>query len=105
MKPKHIRTANDTDYGLAGSIWTGDVQRGVELSRQIQSGIVAINSFGGHLAASFGGMKSSGIGYEMGPEGMHAYMRLQSVSLPSGSAYRCAFLPAVHGEMDRVLPA
>jgi betaine-aldehyde dehydrogenase len=78
-----VRTANDTDYGLAGSIWTADVERGVELSRRIASGIVAINSFGGRLAAPFGGTKSSGLGYEMGPEGMYAYTRLQSVSLPS----------------------
>jgi betaine-aldehyde dehydrogenase len=76
-----IRIANDTDYGLAGSIWTADVEHGTELARRIQSGIVAINTFGGRLAAPFGGTKSSGIGYEMGPEGVFAFTRLQSVTL------------------------
>jgi betaine-aldehyde dehydrogenase len=77
-----IRIANDTDYGLAGSIWTADVEHGTELARRIQSGIVAINAFGGRIAAPFGGTKSSGIGYEMGPEGVFAFTRLQSVTLP-----------------------
>ena len=77
-----IRIANDTDYGLAGSIWTADVEHGTKLARRIQSGIVAINTFGGRLAAPFGGTKSSGIGYEMGPEGVFAFTRLQSVTLP-----------------------
>jgi betaine-aldehyde dehydrogenase len=78
-----VRIANATDYGLAGSIWTKDIEHGIALSRRIQSGVVAINSFGGRLIAPFGGTKASGIGYEMGPEGVQAFTRLQSVSMPN----------------------
>jgi betaine-aldehyde dehydrogenase len=81
-----IRIANDTEYGLAGSIWTNDLDRGIELSRHVEAGIVAINSFGARLCAPFGGVKSSGIGYELGPEGMYSYMRYNSVSLPDDNA-------------------
>jgi aldehyde dehydrogenase (NAD+) len=74
-----VAIANDTNYGLAGSIWTSDIAHGVELSARIETGVMAINSFGCQPCTPFGGVKSSGIGREGGPEGLSAYLRTQSI--------------------------
>ncbi len=74
-----VAIANDTEYGLAGSIWTNDVPHAVELSARIQTGTMAINAFGCQPCTPFGGIKSSGIGREGGPEGLNAYLYTQSI--------------------------
>jgi betaine-aldehyde dehydrogenase len=74
-----VAIANDTDYGLAGSLWTQDIDRAVELSARIHTGTMAINSFGCQPCTPFGGVKGSGIGREGGPEGLDAYLWSQSV--------------------------
>jgi aldehyde dehydrogenase (NAD+) len=74
-----VAISNDTDYGLAGSIWTTDVDHAVALSQRINTGTMAINSFGCQPCTPFGGVKSSGIGREGGPEGMDAYLYTQSI--------------------------
>jgi betaine-aldehyde dehydrogenase len=74
-----VAIANDTDYGLAGSLWTQDIDRAVELSARIYTGTMAINSFGCQPCTPFGGVKGSGIGREGGPEGLDAYLWSQSV--------------------------
>jgi aldehyde dehydrogenase (NAD+) len=74
-----VAIADDTDYGLAGSLWTQDVDRAVELSARIHTGTMAINSFGCQPCTPFGGVKGSGIGREGGPEGLDAYLWSQSV--------------------------
>ena len=70
-----------TDYGLAGSIWTTDVAHALELSARIQTGTMAINTFGCQPCTPFGGVKRSGIGREGGPEGLRAYLSSQSILL------------------------
>jgi aldehyde dehydrogenase (NAD+) len=74
-----VALSNDTNYGLAGSIWTSDVAHAVELSARIETGTMAINAFGCQPCTPFGGVKSSGIGREGGPEGLRAYLSTQSV--------------------------
>lgn len=74
-----VRIANNTKYGLAGTIWTSDEKRGEELSRRVRSGTVGINYFMLDPVAPFGGIKASGLGRELGPEGLDACLQTQSV--------------------------
>ena len=74
-----IRIANDSAYGLGGSIFSSDPERAQKMAEQIETGSVGINFFGSNLAAPFGGWKDSGIGMEYGPEGVNAYLKLKSI--------------------------
>jgi len=75
-----MQRANDTDYGLAASIWTQNLARGHRLAAQVQAGLVWINCHGvSDPAIAFGGYKLSGWGRENGWEGMEQYMELKSV--------------------------
>jgi aldehyde dehydrogenase (NAD+) len=77
-----VRIANDSDYGLSGSVWTGDKDRGVAVAKRVRTGTYAINSgIVIDLKNPFGGFKSSGIGRELGPEGLEAYLEVQTISL------------------------
>lgn len=77
-----VAIANSTEYGLAGSIWATDIDHALALSKRITTGIVAINGFGCQFNTPFGGVKLSGLGREMGPESLSAYVEYQSVLLP-----------------------
>ncbi|MFD8627915.1 aldehyde dehydrogenase [Streptomyces hygroscopicus] len=77
-----VALANDSEYGLGGSIWTADVERGTALARQINTGTVGVNGYQLDFDAPFGGVKASGLGRELGPEGLSAYIQLKSVYLP-----------------------
>jgi len=77
-----VRIANDSDYGLAGSVWTADVDHGLEVARRVRTGTLGINMYNLDFNAPFGGFKASGIGREFGPEGIDAYVELKSVALP-----------------------
>ncbi|HLS00356.1 MAG TPA: aldehyde dehydrogenase [Mycolicibacillus parakoreensis] len=79
-----IRIANDSDYGLAGSVWTTDVPRGIEISQQIQTGTYGINWYAFDPGSPFGGYKNSGIGRENGPEGVEHFTQQKSVLMPMG---------------------
>jgi betaine-aldehyde dehydrogenase len=80
-----VAIANDSDYGLCGSVWTADAERGAEIAAQVRTGVVAINSsMILDFRAPFGGFKSSGIGRELGPEGIDPYTELQTIVLPAG---------------------
>jgi aldehyde dehydrogenase (NAD+) len=74
-----VQIANDSEYGLGGTIWTTDEVRGLELAGRIESGTVGVNHYALDLAAPFGGVKSSGLGRELGPEGLAPYFRSKSV--------------------------
>ena len=73
-----VRIANDTDYGLAGSVWTADVARGLEIAVAVRTGTYGINMYTLDTTAPFGGFKQSGIGREFGSEGLSEYVELQS---------------------------
>lgn len=77
-----IAIANDSDYGLAGSIWTADPERGARVAREIRTGTVGINCFGLEYAAPFGGFKQSGIGRQLGREGLDAFFELKTIIEP-----------------------
>ncbi|OBI84637.1 aldehyde dehydrogenase [Mycobacterium sp. E740] len=73
-----IRIANDSDYGLAGSVWTSDAAHGLEVATQIRAGTYGINMYTLDTTMPFGGFKQSGIGREFGAEGMSEYVELQT---------------------------
>ena len=79
-----VRIANDSEYGLAGSVWTSDVDHGLDVARRVRTGTLGINQYLMNFTAPFGGFKASGIGREFGPEGIDAYTELKSVALPLG---------------------
>jgi betaine-aldehyde dehydrogenase len=77
-----IQLANDSAYGLCGSIWTGDPDHAKDMASQIRTGCVAVNtSLILDFNSPFGGFKASGMGRELGPEGIDEYVELQSVIL------------------------
>ncbi|MDZ5621448.1 aldehyde dehydrogenase [Nocardioides sp. HM23] len=78
-----VRIANDSDYGLAGTVWTTDQEAGVEVARRVRTGTFGVNTYTMDFAAPFGGYKASGLGREFGPEGLAQYSELKSVYLSS----------------------
>jgi len=79
-----IKIANDSDYGLAGSVYTTDIEKGLEVAKQIRTGTFGINWYAFDPGSPFGGYKNSGIGRENGPEGLDEYCELKSVLMPPG---------------------
>jgi acyl-CoA reductase-like NAD-dependent aldehyde dehydrogenase len=76
-----VRIANDSDYGLSGSVWTADASRGLAAARRVRSGSFGVNQpYSMDPAAPFGGVKASGIGRELGREGLEAYVDLKAIS-------------------------
>ncbi|MET7575502.1 aldehyde dehydrogenase [Streptomyces sp. NPDC005492] len=74
-----LAIANDSDYGLGGSVWTTDSDRGLAFARRMQAGSVGVNGYANDPVAPFGGRKASGLGYELGPEGLAQYQALKSI--------------------------
>jgi betaine-aldehyde dehydrogenase len=80
-----IAIANDNDYGLAGACYTSDIEKGIGVARRVRTGTFAVNTTQGmDFNGPFGGFKSSGIGRELGPEGIHAFCEDKTISLPGG---------------------
>lgn len=76
-----VRIANDSDYGLSGTVWTGDTERGMDVARRVRTGTYGVNIMNTmEPSAPFGGFKASGIGRELGPEGMSAYLEYKSIA-------------------------
>lgn len=78
-----IALANDSPYGLSGSVWSPDLRRGAAIAARISSGTVSLNSrrvldFG----SPFGGLRQSGIGRELGPEGIDSYLESHAIIIP-----------------------
>jgi aldehyde dehydrogenase (NAD+) len=72
-----IVIANASDYGLGGTVWTTDPDRGEAVARRVSSGTIRINAYVNDPTALFGGIRASGIGRELGPEGIHGYQVLR----------------------------
>lgn len=79
-----IRIANDSVYGLAGSVFTTDFGKAVEIAKKIRTGTYAVNMYAFDPGAPFGGYKNSGLGRENGPEGIEQYCEAKSILLPFG---------------------
>ncbi len=75
-----VAIANDSDYGLAGSVWTADTAHGLDIAARVRTGTYGINMYMLDISTPFGGFKHSGIGREFGPEGLEEYVELQSVA-------------------------
>jgi aldehyde dehydrogenase (NAD+) len=81
-----VALANDSEYGLAGAVWTADLERGEAVAARIRAGSVAVNSPGALDAyGPFGGFKNSGLGREGGAEALADYTENQTIVLPPGS--------------------
>jgi aldehyde dehydrogenase (NAD+)/betaine-aldehyde dehydrogenase len=84
-----LKIANDSMYGLAAAVWTKDIDRAFKFAKGIKAGTVWINAY--HAAGAlgvpnmpFGGYKQSGIGRELGQEGLEGFLETKSVSLKLG---------------------
>jgi acyl-CoA reductase-like NAD-dependent aldehyde dehydrogenase len=77
-----VRIANDSDFGLAGTVFAGDTAHGTDIARGIRTGTYAVNCQRFELGAPFGGYKRSGIGREFGAEGLAAYLEYKTIVLP-----------------------
>ena len=78
-----ISIANDSPFGLAGSVWTEDEAAGLDVARQIRTGGLGVNYYNLDAASPFGGFKNSGIGRERGIEGLSAFLETQSILVKS----------------------
>jgi betaine-aldehyde dehydrogenase len=78
-----IAIANDSDYGLAGTVWTADNDHGMEVARKVRTGTYGVNMYMIETCAPFGGYKASGIGRELGPEGLMQYLEFKSIARPA----------------------
>lgn len=75
-----IQEVNDSPYGLSGSIWTNDLKRALRVCRQVESGVLSVNSHSSvHVEAPFGGFKQSGIGRDLGMHALEGYTELKNV--------------------------
>jgi aldehyde dehydrogenase (NAD+) len=78
-----LEIADDSPYGLSGSVFTSDAAHGVEIARKIRTGTFSVNCFGVSTSAPFGGFKQSGLGRKYGPEGFAQYMEPKSILIPN----------------------
>ena len=76
-----VDIANDTDYGLAGGVWSGDPERAKAVARRLRTGQVEVNGGGFNPMAPFGGYKQSGNGRELGAYGLEEYLEVKSLQL------------------------
>ncbi len=79
-----IALANDTEYGLSGSIWTNDLGRGIRVARAVEGGNLSVNSHSSvRYSTPFGGFKQSGLGRELGPDAAEHFTETKNVFFSS----------------------
>ena len=78
-----VAIANDSPYGLSGSVWSADERRAIGVAQRLRTGMVSINGHSQAFGSPLGGFKQSGVGRELGPEGFDAYLEVQSIAIPS----------------------
>ena len=78
-----VEIANDSPYGLSGSVWTQNTTRGLEVARQIRAGVMSVSGAGPDFLAPFGGFKQSGLGREFGAQGLDEYVEHQAIAFPA----------------------
>lgn len=76
-----IRIANDSEYGLGGSVWSSDHDRALDVGRKVETGSIGVNGYDISIGSPFGGVKSSGLGRELGPETLAGFQQLKSIYL------------------------
>ena len=82
-----VRIANDSPYGLSGGVWSGSARRALSIARRLRTGSIAVNgTYPPFPHVPFGGFKESGLGRELGPEGLHSFLEPRSIGLPATSA-------------------
>ena len=74
-----IDIANDSEFGLGGTVWSTDTDRATDVARAVRTGTIGVNDYALDIQAPFGGVKASGMGRELGPEGLAAYQNLKSI--------------------------
>ena len=80
-----IALANETIYGLSGSVWTRDGARALRVARAVETGVISINSNTSvRVSTPFGGFKQSGVGRELGPDALEHYTDLKNVYFATG---------------------
>jgi aldehyde dehydrogenase (NAD+) len=77
-----IAIANDSPYGLSGTVWTSDQERGIEIARRVRTGNYGVNTLNLDSAAPFGGFKESGIGRQLGTQGLESFFETKAIQLP-----------------------
>jgi aldehyde dehydrogenase (NAD+) len=76
-----IAIANDSPYGLAGTVWSSDTDRATTVARAVRTGTIGVNGYTMDMQSPFGGVKASGFGRELGPEGLHSYLTDKAIYL------------------------
>jgi aldehyde dehydrogenase (NAD+) len=77
-----VAIANDSVYGLGGTVWSSDPERAANVARRVRSGTIGVNHYVNDPVAPFGGIKQSGMGRELGPEGLHAFQVYKTIYMP-----------------------
>ncbi len=101
-----VRLANDSEYGLQASVWTGDTDRGEQLARQIQAGVVCVNDAQVNYTAlnlPMGGWKASGLGTRHGAMGIRKYTKVQSLLVTRRALKREPFMFPYRARQTRLL--
>jgi len=74
-----VRIANDSVYGLGGTVFSADTERATDIARNVHTGTIGVNGYPVAIGSPFGGVKDSGLGREFGPEALSSYLNLKSM--------------------------